>query len=118
MLILTPSIDVQSFYADYVPEASNSTFDVVLVNGTFTITTDSHSAHPDFSCIGGENPQNISEAGQEADLDVEYAFGLTYPTPGTFWSVGGSPPFDPDTINQVNQNEPYVDVRWIVLSVC
>ncbi|KZV66414.1 subtilisin-like protein [Peniophora sp. CONT] len=84
--------DVQSFYADFVPEASNSSFDVVLVNG-------------------GENSQNISEAGQEADLDVQYAFGLTYPTPGAYWSVGGSPPFQPDTNTPENRNEPYAD--WL-----
>lgn len=60
--------------------------------------------------IGGENNQSLSEAGQEADLDVQYAFGLTYPTPGTFWSVGGSPPFDPDTSTPKNRNEPYGDV--------
>ena len=66
--------------------------------------------HTHYGCIGGENSQNISEAGQEADLDVQYAFGLTYPTPGTFWSVGGSPPFNPDTITPENLNEPYADV--------
>ncbi|VDB84586.1 unnamed protein product [Peniophora sp. CBMAI 1063] len=84
--------DVQSFYADYVPEAANSSFNVVLVNG-------------------GENNQSLSEAGQEADLDVQYVFGLSYPTPGTFWSVGGSPPFDPDTSTPENRNEPYSD--WL-----
>jgi len=28
---------------------------------------------------GGENNQNISEAGAEAALDVQFAFGLAYP---------------------------------------
>ena len=49
-------------------------------------------------------------AGPEADLDTQFAFGLTYPTPGTFYSTGGSPPFNPDVTTTTNTNEPYDNV--------
>ena len=38
-----------------------------------------------FKCLifslGGQDPQTPSSAGVEADLDVEVAFGLTFPIP-------------------------------------
>ena len=58
----------------------------------------------------GQNDQNISNAGPEADLDTQFGFGLTFPTPRTFYSTGGSPPFTPDDTTPENTNEPYLDV--------
>ncbi|KAI1795098.1 tripeptidyl peptidase A [Ganoderma leucocontextum] len=84
--------DLESFYADQRPEALNSSFKTVLING-------------------GLNNQTLDEAGVEANLDTQFAFGLTFPTPGTFWSTGGSPPFIPDVLETVNSNEPYLD--WL-----
>ncbi|KAF5333534.1 hypothetical protein D9611_002701 [Ephemerocybe angulata] len=78
--------DLKAFYAEQVPEAVNSTFKVISVNG-------------------GENSQDPFSAGFEANLDVQFAFGLTYPTPGTFWSTGGRPPFKPDLIVTENTND-------------
>jgi tripeptidyl-peptidase-1 len=61
---------------------------------------------------GGQDNQNLEDAGPEANLDTQYAFGLAYPTPGTFYSVGGSPSaFTPDTKTPSNTNEPYDNVR-------
>ena len=60
---------------------------------------------------GGQNDQNVSLAGVEANLDTQFAFGLAFPTPGTFWSTGGSPPFIPDENTPTDTNEPYIDVR-------
>ncbi|KAJ7129263.1 peptidase S8/S53 domain-containing protein [Mycena epipterygia] len=71
--------DLTSFYRQQLPAAVNSTFKSVSVHG-------------------GINNQTLSVAGEEASLDVQYAFGISYPTPGTFWSTG-------DT------NEPYLD--WL-----
>jgi hypothetical protein len=58
--------------------------------------------------IGGLNEQDPAEAGFEANLDVQFAFGLSYPTPGTFWTVGGRPPFNPTMAvpNNTNGNAP------------
>ncbi|KAJ7762851.1 family S53 protease [Mycena maculata] len=43
---------------------------------------------------GGENTQTISEAGDEADLDIEYTAGLAAGVPVTFISVGYNPQDD------------------------
>ena len=64
-------------------------------------------------CVGGQNSQVLQNAGPEANLDTQYAFGLAYPTPGTFYSTGGSPPFNPDAKTATNANEPYDNVRYI-----
>ncbi|KAI0682616.1 tripeptidyl peptidase A [Earliella scabrosa] len=84
--------DLQSFYADQLPAALNTSFETVLING-------------------GLNDQNLSRAGGEANLDTQFAFGLTFPTPGTFFSTGGRPPFIPDIGTTTNTNEPYLD--WL-----
>ncbi|KIK67673.1 hypothetical protein GYMLUDRAFT_787891 [Collybiopsis luxurians FD-317 M1] len=84
--------DLSLFYADQRPEAINSSFDVILVNG-------------------GLNNQSLEQAGDEADLDVQFAFGLSYPTPATFYSTGGEPPFMPDKGTETNTNEPYS--KWL-----
>jgi len=61
--------------------------------------------------VDGTNDQTLSNAGPEADLDTQIGFGLSYPTPGTFFSVAGSPPFNQDVLTPMNTNEPYDDVR-------
>ncbi|KAJ3516147.1 hypothetical protein NLJ89_g1307 [Agrocybe chaxingu] len=70
--------DLQSFYADQRPDALNSSFAFISV-------------------AGGENYQTLSEAGAEASLDVQFAFGLSHPIAPTFFSTAGRPPFIPDT---------------------
>ncbi|KAH9831612.1 tripeptidyl peptidase A [Rhodofomes roseus] len=84
--------DFNDFNAKYLPEAINSTFDVIYINN-------------------GSNDQSLDAAGVEADLDTQYAFGLSYPTPATFYTTGGSPPFIPDDITTSDSNEPYAD--WL-----
>ncbi|KAF8638557.1 hypothetical protein AX17_002100 [Amanita inopinata Kibby_2008] len=80
--------DLQMFYADQRREALGSKFKFISVKG-------------------GLNNQSRNAAGVEANLDVQYAFGLTHPTPGTFWSTAGRPPFKPDLVTPSNTNEPY-----------
>jgi tripeptidyl-peptidase-1 len=77
--------DLKAFYEEQVPEAANSTFEVVAVSG-------------------GLNSQTPDEAGFEANLDVQFAFGLTHPVPGTYWTTGGRPPFKPDLTTPENTN--------------
>jgi hypothetical protein len=62
---------------------------------------------------GGQADQTLDDAGPEADLDTQYGFGLSFPTPGTFYSTGGSPPFNLDANTPTDTNEPYDDVRSI-----
>lgn len=54
--------DLQSFFADQRPDALNSTFKFISV-------------------AGGLDNQTLSAAGDEADLDIEFAFGLSHPIP-------------------------------------
>ncbi|KAF5321996.1 hypothetical protein D9619_000563 [Psilocybe cf. subviscida] len=84
--------DLQSFYAAYRPEAVNSSFAFKAV-------------------AGGINNQTLSAAGAEANLDVQYAFGLSYPVPATFYSTAGRPPFKSDIRTPTNTNEPYAE--WL-----
>jgi len=84
--------DLQQFYVDQVPAAVNTSVDVVLVNG-------------------GLNNQALAKAGPEANLDVQFGLGVSFPTPGTFYSTGGSPPFEPDAKTLTNTNEPYSE--WL-----
>jgi tripeptidyl-peptidase-1 len=60
---------------------------------------------------GGKNNQSVVAAGMEANLDTQFGFGLAWPTPGTFYTTGGEPPFTPDLVNPNNTNEPYTYVR-------
>ncbi|KAJ7618976.1 peptidase S8/S53 domain-containing protein [Mycena polygramma] len=47
---------------------------------------------------GGLN--NQSDPGVEANLDIQYAMSLSFPTPNIYYSTGGSPPFIMTTIPQ------------------
>ncbi|KAG6828490.1 hypothetical protein H0H92_007805 [Tricholoma furcatifolium] len=89
--------DLQLFYADERPDALHSSFKFVSVNG-------------------GINNQSAAAAGDEADLDVQFAFGLSHPIPATFYSTAGSPPFKPDVLSPTNTNEPYTEWLDFVLS--
>ncbi|KAJ7693880.1 tripeptidyl peptidase A [Mycena rosella] len=85
--------DLTSFYRQQLPAAVHSTFNTVSV-------------------YGGKNNQSLWVAGEEANLDTQFGFGVAYPTPGTFWSTPGSPgSFDPDAHTVVDTNEPYLD--WL-----
>ncbi|KAF8204664.1 subtilisin-like protein [Pholiota molesta] len=82
--------DLQSFFADQVPAALNSSFKFESV-------------------LGGLNDQNTSLAGAEANLDVQFAFGISHPIPATFFSTAGRPSFNPDahSLTTKMKNPPY-----------
>ncbi|KAI0283619.1 tripeptidyl peptidase A [Russula aff. rugulosa BPL654] len=71
-------------------DATTANFSVVTVNG-------------------GIN--NQSNPGSEANLDIQYAESISYPTPNIFYSTAGAPPFIPDVQEPTNLNEPYLD--WL-----
>ncbi|KAF5363394.1 hypothetical protein D9756_000249 [Leucocoprinus leucothites] len=80
--------DLQLFYKEQRPEAAGSKYKLITVNG-------------------GKNDQNSSLAGSEANLDAQFAFGLTWPTGRVAWTTAGEPPFKPDNRTPTNTNEPY-----------
>ncbi|KAH7909407.1 peptidase S8/S53 domain-containing protein [Hygrophoropsis aurantiaca] len=81
--------DLEMFYQNQNPAAYGSNFTFLSVNG-------------------GINSQVLGDAGMEANLDTQFAFGLTYPTPGTFYSTNGTPPSQPDAMaTSAADNEPY-----------
>lgn len=82
--------DLQTFFSKFRPEAKGSSFSIVQVNG-------------------GGNDQN--SPGVEANLDIQYTIGMSFPTPNIYYSTGGSPPFNPDSQTPTNTNEPYLD--WL-----
>ncbi|KZT38760.1 subtilisin-like protein [Sistotremastrum suecicum HHB10207 ss-3] len=90
--------DLQLFLLSERPEASNHTFAVTLING-------------------GTNPQTLNKTqieegiGQEANLDTQTVFGVTFPIPEVFFSTGGSPPFLADAFTPTDTNEPYL--QWV-----
>lgn len=56
----------------------------------------------------------------EASLDVDYAYSLSYPTPGFYYSTGGRGELVPDLDQPTqadNQNEPYLDFLHYILSL-
>lgn len=56
----------------------------------------------------------------EANLDVQYAYPLSYPTPGYYYSTGGRGQLIPDLDQPTqadNQNEPYLDFLHYILSL-
>ncbi|KAJ7734037.1 tripeptidyl peptidase A [Mycena maculata] len=91
--------DLQTFFEDQVPAAA-------AVHSTYTL----------ISVNGGTDPQNGSLAGVEANLDTQFAFGLTFPAASTFYSTAGSPPFIPDIGTPTDSNEPYTEWLDFVLS--
>ncbi|KAK7054106.1 Tripeptidyl-peptidase sed3 [Favolaschia claudopus] len=88
--------DLNSFYHDQLPGAKQAEFKSISVYGTV-------------------NNQSVAAAGEEANLDTQFAFGISYPTPGTFWSTGGAPPWVPDDHTPTDSNEPYLDWLDLVL---
>ncbi|KJA25711.1 hypothetical protein HYPSUDRAFT_64438 [Hypholoma sublateritium FD-334 SS-4] len=87
--------DLQTFYKTFRTDAVGTTFSVVLVNG-------------------GLNTQ--SSPGVEANLDIQYTNGISFPTPNIYYSTGGSPPFIADTFTPTNTNEPYLDFLTFLLA--
>ncbi|KAF8523792.1 subtilisin-like protein [Hysterangium stoloniferum] len=82
--------DLQTFFQKFRTDAVGGTFTTVQVNG-------------------GGNNQN--QPGVEANLDIQYTEGMSFPTPNIYFSTGGSPPFIPDSNTPTNTNEPYLD--WL-----
>ncbi|KIJ54289.1 hypothetical protein M422DRAFT_201377 [Sphaerobolus stellatus SS14] len=96
------SIGVAGYLNEFANDADLKTF--------FTrFRTDASGTFTHVQVNGGGN--NQSQPGTEANLDIQYTEGLTWPTPNIYYSTGGSPPFTPDSNTPTNTNEPYLD--WL-----
>ncbi|KAA8899486.1 tripeptidyl-peptidase 1 [Sphaerosporella brunnea] len=84
--------DLQIFLQKYRPEAVGTNFTVVSVNG-------------------GQNLQNVNGTDNisEANLDIQYAVGISYPAKNTYYTTAGRPPFIPDLDVTINDSEPYLE---------
>ncbi|KDR68017.1 hypothetical protein GALMADRAFT_272863 [Galerina marginata CBS 339.88] len=87
--------DLQTFFKKFRTDAVGATFQTVQVNG-------------------GGNDQ--TDPGVEANLDIQYTTGISFPTPNIYYSTGGSPPFTPDSQTSSNTNEPYLDFLTFLLA--
>lgn len=87
--------DLQTFLKKFRRDAQGFTFPTVQING-------------------GGNDQ--SKPGIEANLDIQYTIGLSYPTPNIYYSTRGSPPFYQDSVTNSNSNEPYLDWATYILN--
>ncbi|KAJ7881181.1 peptidase S8/S53 domain-containing protein [Mycena leptocephala] len=94
----TNKLGVAGYLQEFANDAGES-FRTDAVGGTFT--------HVQVN--GGLNTQ--SSPGVEANLDIQYTEGISFPTPNIYYSTGGSPPFTKDTFTPTNTNEPYLD--WL-----
>lgn len=83
-------------------------------------------AQEDYQIIsinGGTTDQILNETqledgtGIEGNLDDQTLIGVSWPTPLTIYSTGGSPPFNPDIVTPTNTNEPYLTWLEYVLSL-
>ena len=62
-----------------------------------------------------QTPENKTQLkagiGLEGNLDIQTILGISYPIPVTAYSTGGSPPFQPDSFESTDENEPYL--TWL-----
>lgn len=90
--------DIHKFLKLFRPEAAKAanTFPIVIIANA---TNDQ----------GPETPEQIANGPNiEANLDAEQVLSISYPTPFTAYSTGGSPPFVPDLATPTDTNEPYL----------
>ncbi|KAI0738100.1 family S53 protease [Daedaleopsis nitida] len=74
---------VSGFIGQYANEADLKTF-----LGRFRTDIDSSTSFSLETLDGGQNPQNASQAGVEANLDIQYTVGIATGVPTVFYSVG------------------------------
>ena len=93
--------DFKTFTTKYAPYAASENFTYVLINGG--LSTQNDTVDDDI----------------EANLDAQYAYPLSYPTPGYYYSTGGLGQLVPDLDQPTpanNQNEPYLDFLHYILA--
>lgn len=94
-----------------MPSASGTSYNTTLVNGG----GDDQSKPGREVILLSVLSRPTSQYACQANLDIQYAVSISYPTPNIYYSVGGSPPFIPDSRTVKNTNEPYLEwLHWIL----
>lgn len=116
---ITPACIKKFYNINYKPTSNSSLFGITGFLNEHASQKDLTSflnAYGDAGTTSGKfsvelvNGGTISEPGTaEADLDIEYTVGLTYPMKNVFISTGGQPPYNPSEDSPDNDNEPYLD---------
>ncbi len=96
----------KTFFRRFRTDAVGATFQTILVNGGLN-----NQNQPGVEVSGIVFPVTIIDLVAQANLDIQYTEGITFPTPNIYYSTGGSPPFKADSQTPTNTNEPYLD--WL-----
>lgn len=97
--------DTKLFLEKYQPKAVSQAYD-------FKALSIDNGPVQDGPLTANQSATGIS---REANLDVQAISGISWKTPITSFSTGGSPPFIPDINTPTNTNEPYlVWVNWLL----
>lgn len=122
---VTPACLKDSYNIHYSPSSASSLFGVTGFLGQVASQSDLNTfiksygdgipaGKGNFSVELINGGSNSGAAGIEADLDIEYTVGLTYPMKNVFLATGGQPPYDPSPDDPDNGNEPYLDLlNWL-----
>ena len=107
--------DLTKFLTRFRKDAATANFSVVTVNGGIN-----NQSQPGMEVrldlhIEGKCGCNIHIITQ-ANLDIQYTESISYPTPNTFYSIAGAPPYIPDDETPTDTNEPYLD--WLEFILC
>ena len=68
------------------------------------------AAADDFEFVIINNASN-----RQGNLDAQEVLSISWPTPMTAFSTGGSPPYNPDLATPTDTNEPYLTFLNYVL---
>jgi tripeptidyl-peptidase-1 len=98
--------DTKLFLQKYRPEAVSQAYDFKQISIDGGPVQDGPLTY---------NQSTVEGISREANLDVQAISGISWKTPITSYSTGGSPPFIPDISTPENTNEPYlVWVNWLL----
>ncbi|KAK5119745.1 hypothetical protein LTR85_007321 [Meristemomyces frigidus] len=96
--------DISLFLETFRPEAAAAAYN-------FTIVTIADAPNDQ----GSDVAEIAADVNVEGNLDAELVLSISYPTPLTAFSTGGSPPFLPDLNTPTDTNEPYL--TWLTYAL-
>lgn len=100
--------DLKVFMTLFRPRAVGARFSVKSINGG--INNQSNPGSEVRTCYP-QGCMSLRHVIPQANLDVQYAGSISYPTPNAYYITDGKPPFKSDSFTTTNTNEPYLD--WL-----